>query len=441
MIDVLVTGRSLPALQAALDLAEVGLAVAIAAPSGREGLDGEGERDPEGTIAAFMRRIAQPLEGGALRADAEPRLCQPEPPLLRDQSGRWRPQATPEVLGIPAVPLAEETIALIGARGALRGYLDRIKPLLTVGKTRELGRLVRNRMGAAVLERLVAPQVFERYGVGADEVDVAVAAPGLNEALSRSGALSAGVLAYADRNVARETRVSPAGGESALLDAALKKLAFYGVTLLNSAVTELEESLEGWTAVLENGDRLEARAVVADQGRSPQGFEPLEPLLGSVLPSAARLRVEMEIGRPDWLGPGCAALSSAEGWAVRLESSGESEGAVVRLTSEVFDVSQHDIRAADACENGVRVFAEIFEDASRADAECTARSAQLYAAPYATLADRDAARAALEALVFGNDTLLPVGRALHGDDLGAALESAHAETVVLRRRLLGLEVE
>ncbi len=458
MIDALVTGRSLPALQAALDLAEVGLQVAIAGFSGLEGSEAEYERDPDGEIAAFVARITRPIEGGtsggdASRADASLRGAsvtdapnrvggsQRKPPMLRDLAGEWAPQPEMEVLGIPAVPIAAEVIRLIGGGAATRAYLDRLKPLLTIGKTRELGRLVRSRMGGAVLERLVEPQVFERYGVGADEVDVAIAAPGLNEAVSRAGALGAGVLAYSDRNVARETWLQPVGGYEVLRADALHKLELYGVRLLDSPVVELGESTEGWVAVLEDGTRLDARAVLADQGRSPRGVEWLAPIVQGVLPRYSRLYVEIDIDRPAWLQSGCSALSSTEGWVVRFDTPVSGEGAIVRLSSGVFEASQPVTHAEDLSRHGVRLFAAMFEDAPRDGEEWTVRSAQQGAKPHATLEERDAAAVALEAAVFARDTVLPVGRALHGDDLGAAIEWAHRGAVSLRRKLLGLSPE
>lgn len=450
MIDALVGGRSLPALQAALDLAEVGLRVAIAAPSGMEGVGDASERDPDGIVAAFMRRIAEPIEGGSAGAHAEaaPQFTPPIAPMLRSTDGAWLPQSSTEVFGIPAVPLASENIALLGGRGVARAYLDRLKPLLTVGKTREFGRLVRSRMGAGVLEKLVEPQVFERYGVGADEVDAAIIAPGLNEALSRTGALSSGVLAYSERHVARETGVRAVGGEEALREALLERLALYSVELLDSRLVGAEETSEGWDAVLECGERVEARALIADQGRSPRPFEPIATLIAEVLPSRARLCARMELPRPTWLPRGGAAIARPEGWAVRFESAaeceepGKSDIANVLLSSEAHGSVQDVVDgAAEAYSAAIRIMAELLEESPHPADEWAVHSAQHIAAPYATLMERDGATARLEAFAFGHDMLLPVGRALHGDDLGAALEWSHTGAVALRRRLLGLEAE
>ncbi len=56
-----------------------------------------------------------------------------------------------------------------------------------------MGTLVRKRMGAAVLDRLVAPVATGVYSARPDDLDIAVVAPGLNQALTRNGSLSGAV--------------------------------------------------------------------------------------------------------------------------------------------------------------------------------------------------------------------------------------------------------
>jgi protoporphyrinogen/coproporphyrinogen III oxidase len=115
-------------------------------------------------------------------------------------AGAWlqlRDRAVPlpagGLLGIPGSPLAKDVIAAIGWRGALRAYLDRLMPVLKIGHEQNFGRLVRRRMGAAVLERLVAPITTGVYSADPDRLEVAAAAPGLNQALTRLGSLSGAV--------------------------------------------------------------------------------------------------------------------------------------------------------------------------------------------------------------------------------------------------------
>jgi oxygen-dependent protoporphyrinogen oxidase len=97
------------------------------------------------------------------------------------------------LLGIPSSPLATDVIAAIGWGGALRAYLDRLMPVLKIGQERNLGTLVRKRMGAKVHDLLVAPVVTGVYSAEPANLDVDVVAPGLNAALTRLGSLSGAV--------------------------------------------------------------------------------------------------------------------------------------------------------------------------------------------------------------------------------------------------------
>ncbi|WP_298226988.1 FAD-dependent oxidoreductase [Gryllotalpicola sp.] len=109
--------------------------------------------------------------------------------------GRAVPMPKAGMLGVPSSPLAADVVAAIGWRAALRAYLDRIKPLLTIGREHNLGALVRRRMGRAVLDNLVAPVTTGVYSAPPELIDVDIALPGLNGALTRTGSLSGAVAA------------------------------------------------------------------------------------------------------------------------------------------------------------------------------------------------------------------------------------------------------
>ncbi|MGA7147850.1 MAG: hypothetical protein WBX17_05080, partial [Microbacterium sp.] len=108
--------------------------------------------------------------------------------------------------------------------------LDRLRPPLTIGKQLNLARLVRTRMGDAVLERMVAPLTFGRFGVAPERVDVSIAAPGLGPALTRTGSLGGAV---ADVLVDRRpsSYESLEGGLGAIVDALIDRLEALGATL------------------------------------------------------------------------------------------------------------------------------------------------------------------------------------------------------------------
>lgn len=458
MIDAIITGQSLPALQSALDLAEVGMKVAVLSPARSESVEPAVERDPEGSIADFITRIAEPIEqpdqqrAGSQTSEAAIRRVMPQAPLLNRQ-GKWLRQSSPEVLGVPAVPLASENIALLGSGGSVRAYLDRITPLLTVGKTRLLGELVRKRMGAKVRDELVDPQAFERFGVLVDELEVAIAAPGLNEALSRSGALSSAVLAYADRHVARETRVSPAQGPAEFRREAIKRLELYGVEILAANLVSVEPQDDGWNVRLSDGGALRSRTLLVDFDRSPVPSSTVRDLLVAVLPAQARVHAIIDMESPVWLDEGATAVALLDGWSLFCESEPGTEQPTgeamlgtlpekrceLRVSSGVGDVEElSNVLGTISETKRLPISSEILGLGFRSD-DVPVRFAGLAAAPFHTVADRAEAAAALAQHELNFPTLLCVGRALHGDDQGAALGSAHRSTVKLRRRLLGLE--
>lgn len=483
MTDVVVTGRSLPALQAALDLAEVGLQVTVL--SGIDGLGsdpgaalsrrhrelpGAALRDPEGELAAFLRRVAAPIDGahGGGESDSSPRECSPGTPLLHDERQGWLPQSAPNLLGIPAVVLSAETTARLGGGASFRAYLDRVKPLLTVGKTRYLSELVRARIGGAALEKLVQPQVFERFGVDAAELEVAVAAPGLNETLTRAGALTAAVLAYADRNVARETRVLPAGGWDRMQRELLRKLELYGVTLIEDAAERLAFGEESISVELLGGEHLETRAIVCDQGEDPTVRTPFCELAPTLVATNARVYASIEIEPPEWLAAGSSspdvapigvdassdvstspsptaltstvAIGRFGAWGLRVERGGDG-GLFAVLSSRALPLAEAEQLRERVSGAESPDLAEALRAAAVSPAPGAAWQFALAASPWAAIERREVAEAALLEWEREHPSLVAVGSSLHGDDLAAALRQAHASTVHLRRRLLGLESE
>src|SRR5690606_27432822 len=129
-LDVLVVGRSLPALYAALTLAEVGIRVGLV-PCESE-MPGEPVLDPDGELAEPMTELAEPLGNAQVPRDAGvlPVFTPPAARWMRDASGAHLPLPTPQVWGIPATPLSEAGIRALGTGPALRAHLDRLMPVL-----------------------------------------------------------------------------------------------------------------------------------------------------------------------------------------------------------------------------------------------------------------------------------------------------------------------
>lgn len=447
-IDALVTGRSLPALLAALNLAEVGLRVVVV--GGDVELPDAGERDPEGVISKFLQRIADPIQEGSEDPRARPLRVEAKDPWLLTRAGNWSPQATHSVLGIPAVPLAREVIDILGSSGALRAYLDRVLPLLTIGKTRSFGVLVRKRLGRAALGGLVEPLVRERFGVSPENVDAPLAAPGLNEALSRAGSLSAAALAYSERNDQQESLVSPAAGWQLFFEALRARLNNYGVEFIDEpvvAVVEHEGAPDGENerADEQGGDRgwvvtiagreepVLARSLVLDLPRCLDNWSDIAPrdTLGAI---DSRIYAEIDIsseGLPaELMSSGCAAVRSLGEWSLRIEASGTAASA--RVT-----ISGPRAQGAGALGDPTQLNALLAEAGLRAEAE-SAWKIERRTTPSATIDERDRRTGALSVLDAEFPTRLTVGRSVHGDDLAVSLDTAHWGAVALRRSLLGL---
>ncbi|WP_228479778.1 protoporphyrinogen oxidase [Microbacterium abyssi] len=178
------------------------------------------------------------------------------------------------ILGIPANPFADDVRRIIGWGGAWRAYVDRLRPPLTIGQERSLGTLVSKRMGAKVRDLLVAPVTAGVYSADPDDVDTEIAAPGLNEALTRAGSLSGGVAQLlADR--ADRAKKAPgsaveaiAGGMSVLVDALAADLEELGAVVRTGVpVDAIVRDGDGWTVsfpIAAEGEEPSAETVSAD---------------------------------------------------------------------------------------------------------------------------------------------------------------------------------
>jgi oxygen-dependent protoporphyrinogen oxidase len=178
-------------------------------------------------------------------------------------------------LGIPSNPLAEDVRRVIGWRGAIRAYLDRIRPVLTIGLEHNLGALVERRMGKAVLESLVAPVTRGVYSADPADLDVTRAAPGLNKALTTAGSLSGAVALLRSAAPAGSNVEGLRGGMYTLVEAMLDELRRREAQLfLGTGVVELSHPtadddtgaehvpLARWRAVLDDERTIDADYVI-----------------------------------------------------------------------------------------------------------------------------------------------------------------------------------
>ncbi len=180
------------------------------------------------------------------------------------------------LLGIPANPFAEDVRRVIGWRGTWRAWLDRLRPPLTIGHDHSLGRLVHKRMGPRVRDRLVAPVSTGVYSAHPDDIDVDVAAPALNAALTRAGSLSGAVaeLTGGSERAPGAAVQGLEGGMAGLVDALVARIELLGSEVRTAAPVEaLYRDGDGWTVRVAES----APAEVAD-GAGPGGG-PAEPEL------------------------------------------------------------------------------------------------------------------------------------------------------------------
>ncbi|MFF5624357.1 protoporphyrinogen/coproporphyrinogen oxidase [Microbacterium sp. NPDC012755] len=158
------------------------------------------------------------------------------------------------ILGIPANPFQDDVRRIIGWSGVWRAYLDRVRPPLTIGHNHSLGKLVSSRMGAKVRDRLVAPVTTGVYSALPEDVDVDIAAPGLNAALTSVGSLSGAVQALRDEGAARSAKAPGSavegldGGMSGLVDALVADIeSLGGVVRTGAEVSGVSRSGATWT--------------------------------------------------------------------------------------------------------------------------------------------------------------------------------------------------
>ncbi|WP_448656708.1 protoporphyrinogen/coproporphyrinogen oxidase [Microbacterium lacticum] len=299
---VVVVGGGVAGLVSALEWAKIGAQVTVLDAAGRLGgsletslLDGI----PIDLVADAFPAQAPALAGviDELRLRADVNEAAPLPVWIAGPAAAGRasnaallPEAT--VLGIPSNAWADDVRRVIGWRGAWRAYLDRLRPPLTIGHERSLGRLVRQRMGDRVVDRLVAPVTRGLYGLDPDEVNVEAAAPGLSTALTRTGSLAGAVfdLLAPDGDgdgsaTAPATRATLRGGFGRLATALTERLLDLGADLrVDHRVTSLAAAPDGtWTV----------RAPAPDQARDQAPDQATDA--AAAVPSAASLPGEVVV--------------------------------------------------------------------------------------------------------------------------------------------------
>lgn len=441
--DVTIVGDSPSALAAALDFAEVGLAVTLVVPETDAPVAADwpsaAVRDTDGAVSALITRIATAIHPDNPNHDElAPQTHTGIGEFVVGKNGQVGQIPEPNMLGIPGVPLNETVIALAGGSAAFRGYLDRLAPVLKIGKERSLWRLASVRMGEEFARVFVRPHLAARYGVAPEVIEVAAAAPGLNEAVSRAGSLSGGVLATADRWQEYETLVAPAAGWEALRTAALARLELYQAEILTGQVTSLSGEDDVWETVC--GEVVvQSRALGVDRGfrHRPETGHPDE-----VFPKwqrtvlTAPVTSDHTVELPPYSVFTLAAVTGLpDHAAVQVKRLGEQLVAELKLPRETVTFEGGSV-------------AEMVRDETVAAAEKALAAhgftaaepwrSRTEAAAFATLEELRAGYAQLEHAGQRQPMLLQTGAARYGGDLGAALSHLTDRTGAMRRVLTGI---
>jgi oxygen-dependent protoporphyrinogen oxidase len=273
---VVVIGGGAAGLVAALDCARVGIRVTVVERSHAPG--GSIATETVADVRVDTGAESYATRGGTVRAlvdslglaDAVVRPAAAGA-WVRLPDGRSVPLPKAGLLGIPSNPLADDVRRVIGWRGAIRAYFDRIRPVLTIGREHNLGELVERRMGKAVLELLVAPVTRGVYSADPYDLDVTRAAPGLNRALTIAGSLSGAVALLRADAPAGSAVEGLRGGMSTLLDALVAELRTReGELLLGVSATGLSRVSTGggaadaarWQVALDDERVLDADHLI-----------------------------------------------------------------------------------------------------------------------------------------------------------------------------------
>jgi oxygen-dependent protoporphyrinogen oxidase len=165
------------------------------------------------------------------------------------------------LLGIPSAPFAADVRRTLGLLGAARASLDLVLPRAVGARATTLGGLVRARMGARVLDRLVRPIVGGVHAAEPDDLAVDAVAPGLTAAVAGSR----GSLARAVRSIRAAAPAGAAvagleGGVHGLVDALAEQV---GEIRLRTPVTRIERTPDGLVVTTPAGPLLAERVLLA----------------------------------------------------------------------------------------------------------------------------------------------------------------------------------
>ena len=331
---VVVIGGGIGGLIAARECAKVGMRVTLLEEA--EALGGAIRRLDLDGVVVDAGAESYATRGGHVRALVE-ELGLADRIVLPQAGSAWlagipgvgaAPVPIGGILGIPANPFQEDVRRVIGWSGVWRAYLDRVRPPLTIGHQLSLGKLVTSRMGAKVRDRLVAPVTTGVYSASPDDVDIDVAAPGLNAALTRVGSLSGAVQALRDEAAGRAQGATTeakapgsaveglSGGMSVLVDALADDLRELGTEVRTGAtVRGIRTAAGSWSVEVEAAaepvaDAPDEEGAVVAELRA-EAYAAAEPAIEEFTADAVIVATSESVART-LLSTAVPALASAE---------------------------------------------------------------------------------------------------------------------------------
>lgn len=234
MNEITVVGAGLAGLVAARELVLQGHSVRILEASA--GVGGQVTRTEIAGCEVDVGAVVFDSDTGAVtalltRLDAAPSIVDAEP------LGWWlstpngvHPLPALHWWGVPAAPLAADTVAIVGRRAAWRGMLDAVLPGPRGAGAASLGELVRIRLGAGIADSLVAPVVESHTGRSIDEIGVREV-PGLRHLLLQQNSLGRAVTSLRLDRAENAGLTTLQGGLASLIDALAAELDRFGVTI------------------------------------------------------------------------------------------------------------------------------------------------------------------------------------------------------------------